>query len=703
MRLDIAFPRSIAISACPSAPPAPRSAPRPPAAADAAVSGPTYEQKMAAILRLEDQRVLGEPPFDLPTFAADRDARVRRRAALAIGRSRLRDGLRPLVARLGDSEPEVRQIAAFALGLLGEAGAKPALTAALDDQALIVEGSAAEALGLLGDPASAPDIGRMLKRLAQSGALAAPPRDEDDVMRDTPTAVVRLGLFALARLKAYDELAALVLDEGGQPKIRWWPVAYALQRCEDPRAFAALMTLAADPHPYTRGFAVKGLGPLKNPAAVPLLLPLAAAGRGSLAVEAVRSLGRIGDAAAVPVLSKLVETMETEPQVRLEAVVALGGIRAPGVVELLLDLFSHPSPTMRAAALRSAAAADPEGFVAVLSGLDPDQNWTVRTTMADVLGSLPQEAALPRLNAMLSDGDQRVIPTVIRSLVRQKAPLAEAILLSRLTADDAVVRAAAAEGLGEMKFPSGVRALENAYATAQRDAGYTARAAIVDAIAKYGLPAARVVLTAALTDRDWTVRVRAAALYKQLDPGSADLVDRQTRPAPVMQLPNAYQNDRFIRPATAPQAFIETDRGTVQIELAPVDAPLTVENFVALARRGFFEGLSIHRVVPDFVVQAGDPRGDGEGGPGFTIRDELNQRPYLRGTIGMALESWPDSGASQFFITHSPQPHLDAKYTAFGVVVGGMEVVDRLEQWDIIRHVRVSDGSEGTGNAPVAR
>ncbi len=92
-------------------------------------------------------------------------------------------------------------------------------------------------------------------------------------------------------------------------------------------------------------------------------------------------------------------------------------------------------------------------------------------------------------------------------------------------------------------------------------------------------------------------------------------------------------------------------------------------------------------MVPNFVVQAGDPRGDGEGGPGYTIRDELNQRPYLRGTVGMALD-WADTGGSQFFITHSPQPHLDATYTVFGRVISGMDVVDQIEQWDVIRRVR---------------
>ena len=127
------------------------------------------------------------------------------------------------------------------------------------------------------------------------------------------------------------------------------------------------------------------------------------------------------------------------------------------------------------------------------------------------------------------------------------------------------------------------------------------------------------------------------------------------------------------------------------MELSVLDAPLTVDNFITLARKGYFNGLAIHRVVPDFVVQDGDPRGDGEGGPGYTIRDEINQLPYLRGTVGMALAG-RDTGGSQFFITHSPQPHLDSRYTVFGHVVSGMEVVDRIAVGDIVRTVRIWDG-----------
>ena len=139
------------------------------------------------------------------------------------------------------------------------------------------------------------------------------------------------------------------------------------------------------------------------------------------------------------------------------------------------------------------------------------------------------------------------------------------------------------------------------------------------------------------------------------------------------------------------QVYLDTDRGTIQIEFAVLDAPLTVNNFITLARSGFFNGLTVHRVVPNFVVQSGDPRGDGEGGPNYSIRDELNEVPFLRGTVGMALD-WPDTGGSQFFITHSPQPHLDAKYTVFGRVIDGMEIVDAIQPRDVIKQVRVWDG-----------
>jgi cyclophilin family peptidyl-prolyl cis-trans isomerase len=176
----------------------------------------------------------------------------------------------------------------------------------------------------------------------------------------------------------------------------------------------------------------------------------------------------------------------------------------------------------------------------------------------------------------------------------------------------------------------------------------------------------------------------------KVDPKPASLPE--ITPAPGRP-PAAYDDLTLLSPANSPHVFIETAYGVIEFELAMLDAPQTSRNFIELARRGFFNGLEIHRVVANFVVQDGDPRGDGEGGPGHTIRDELNERPYLRGTVGMALE-WRDTGGSQFFITHSPQPHLDARYTAFGHVVNGMDVVDRIKPGDVIQRVRVWDGKD---------
>jgi peptidyl-prolyl cis-trans isomerase B (cyclophilin B) len=138
----------------------------------------------------------------------------------------------------------------------------------------------------------------------------------------------------------------------------------------------------------------------------------------------------------------------------------------------------------------------------------------------------------------------------------------------------------------------------------------------------------------------------------------------------------------------APIARIETDRGTIELVLFPADAPVTVHNFVSLAKRGYFDGQQFHRVVPNFVIQAGDPRGDGNGGPGYAIRDELNPHRYLRGTLGMAL-SGPNTGGSQFFVTHSPQPHLDGGYTVFGQLRDGGEVLDRIVQGDRIVRITI--------------
>jgi peptidyl-prolyl cis-trans isomerase B (cyclophilin B) len=145
-------------------------------------------------------------------------------------------------------------------------------------------------------------------------------------------------------------------------------------------------------------------------------------------------------------------------------------------------------------------------------------------------------------------------------------------------------------------------------------------------------------------------------------------------------------------------ATFDTDRGTVRAELFPEKAPLTVANFVNLARRGFYDGLTFHRVIPDFMVQGGCPQGTGTGGPGYKFEDETsNGVRHERGVLSMA-NAGPNTNGSQFFITHVATPWLDGKHTVFGKVTDGMDVVDKITQGDTIKSVKI----EGDADAALA-
>jgi cyclophilin family peptidyl-prolyl cis-trans isomerase/HEAT repeat protein len=683
------------------------STPAPPAPVPAP---PSYEERLGWILRLEDRRVMREvspgaapavlpvpgtgapaaqATADLTRLLVDGDARLRRRAALGIGRVGLAEGVPRLVEALDDPDPDVREAVCFALGLLRDRSAVPVLVSALGDERPGVQGRAAEALGSIGDPSVAAAIGAVVRQYAAHPAVTG--LAEDDPGSDVPPEAdaFRLGLYALVRLKAWEPLAAATLDGRGEPRVRWWPVAYALQRIEDPRAGPALLALTKARGTDTVAFAARGLGVLKEPRGVAALQPLLDPATHALRVvaTAARALGQIGAAEAVPALRRLLRDARLDHGTRVEVVTALGRVKHRAALEDLVDFLGHPAPAVRGAALIAIAASDQDTFITVLSGLDADPAWQVRVDLAQALGTIERERAEVRLGQLLRDDDARVAAAALRALAALGVPDVAARARQLLLRDDLALRAAAAAVIGDTRPAGGEAWLRDAWERGRSDDSHVARAAALAALARYGAREAGPTLEAALADPDWAVRLHAWRLLREIDP--------QADPMRIRPAPTAPEVDHgaasLLAPAFSPQVYLETDRGTIQLELLVLDAPLTCANFVALARRGFFDGLPIHRVVPNFVVQAGDPRGDGEGGPGHTLRDELNERPYLRGTVGMALD-WADTGGSQFFITHGPQPHLDGHYTVFGTVVAGMDVVDRLERWDVITRVRVWDG-----------
>ena len=254
---------------------------------------------------------------------------------------------------------------------------------------------------------------------------------------------------------------------------------------------------------------------------------------------------------------------------------------------------------------------------------------------------------------------------------------------------DVIVRATAADLLAEQP-PSKentdalVTALNQAlkFDTNDNDATLT----ILDALAKQKNKEANDAIKTALDAKDHLIRRRAVALLKAN--GIGDFSDR----IGTVQTRNTDTDYRRAigRIGKKPTATVVTTKGSFTIEFLPDDATLNVDNFIQLAKQGYFNGITVHRVVPNFVIQDGDPRGDGNGGPGYTIRCEINEMPYERAAVGMAL-SGKDTGGSQWFVTHSPQPHLDGGYTVFGRVTHGMEVVDQIVRGDRILRVIVNE------------
>ena len=703
--------RSVLVSLLAAACAKPPSVELPPAQA-------TFDEKVEWILRLENQRVLRDEPNpprprtsvddlagsvdiplpslrerpDLLVLLTDPEPQLRRRAALAIGRVGLQQGVEPLLAALGDPEVEVRQISAFALGLIGSPLASGGLVEALNDPEPAVQGRSAEALGRIGAVESVSAIGMMVARHLPA-TFVLEPEDESYPLFPAVEAF-RLGVYALGELGVYEPLADVVLQENGQPILWWWPVAYALQRTGDPRAAEALATLVGVQGNTGVAFAAQGLGALGDPSAIEALAALLDLDRRDehVVVSAVRALGRIDDSESALALREFAMTRALSPVLRLEALNALSAQTDARATDLFIELITHRWPPIRAAALKALARSDSDSFMLVLAGMGGDPDWRVRAALAEALAHVETEAATFRLRQLLEDEDSRVIPHALEALAGYGPSETETLLLDNLEREDPVVRKAAARLLGALEASASsavAGALARAFQRAQADTTYLARASIVEALAQFEGTDAEATLAAALADSDWAVRLKAADAIRTRDAGTE--VIEAIRPAPVRNAVD-FSAPRLVRPSVSPHVYVETERGTIELELNVIDAPVTADSFAALARRGFYDGLTFHRVVPNYMVQGGDPRHDTEGGPGYTLRDELNQVPFLRGTVGLARD-WADTGGSQFFITLSPQPSLDGRYTAFAKVIAGMDVVDQLQQGDRIDRVLVWDGS----------
>jgi cyclophilin family peptidyl-prolyl cis-trans isomerase/HEAT repeat protein len=617
---------------------------------------------------------------------SEAEPQLRRRAALAAGRIGAPEAAVPLTELLEDPEETVRITAALSLGLLD--GSLPpevmaALEAALSDPSEEVRSRVIEALGRKGTEASAETLGaHLLDRIPGGSTPQVWGEDIESSSIRLPRPELRLGLFAMSKLNGLRWSWNILATEDGQPRFMWWPAAWTTSRIHAGSMAPLLLHYAGSFDPYYRVLGTRGLAKLPPEQSRNAVLTLLDDPEAKVRLEAVRAAASLRLNEAIP---KLIELWRSDSiDIQAEALIALSVLPDASIVDSLIDRLHDPSPRIRAAVLRALAFHDRETFWLLLAGMDPDPNWMTRADFAGLLGEMGDSRSVSLLKRMASERDFRVRPHALRALAQTDPEGAAPVLIEHLTAEDPFERAAAAEGLEHLRRSEAVEPLRAAWELSLGDKEPDARLAILSALNAYGVDTVEPVADRALRDTSWPVRKCAQDILRSHG-------NMEARAAEVGSGRYLNEYSHLLRPEYTPHAYIRTEKGAIEVELFILDAPMTVSNFMRLAREGFYDGLTFHQVFPNSHVQAGDPRGDGNGGPGYTIRTEINLRSFLRGTLGMASRG-KDMGGSQFIITHLPQPQFDGVFTAFGQVISGMEIVDHLVPGDVIREIAIWDG-----------
>jgi cyclophilin family peptidyl-prolyl cis-trans isomerase len=412
-------------------------------------------------------------------------------------------------------------------------------------------------------------------------------------------------------------------------------------------------------------------------------------------INALRSLGTYHDSAFAQRIAWRVD--DPVPNVRVQTASTLGELGGSAAVAALLRALEGKGGTsaLRREALLGLARADPTQFGRVSAAWLRSNDWRNRATAAEGWAL----AKMPAAPWFLSDKDGRVVAAGLQAwAAATEGPDRTLVEAGRrlLSHRDAGVRSVAGNIVARAADPGDLRGLATMYSRSLRDSFPEAAIAALSALQaisrKGGEARTRV-------DNEFLEQTPRPANYQLRRWAEDNWPNAAARwgPAYPIVTGRSIQDYRdlarqfIVAPDSLarPHVFIETEqRGLLEIELYGPEAPLTVANFLRLVDRRFFDGNRWHRVVPNFVVQDGDPRGDGFGGPGGAIRDEINRMRYdIKPMLGMAL-SGPDTGSSQWFITLSPQPHLDGTYTIFGRVVGDVSALTRITQGEVIRTVR---------------
>jgi len=642
------------------------------------------------VLAAEDARNFDRPA--LRTAARNVDPIVRRHAALAIGRIGNTLGLPTLLELLADPDTTVQADAAFALGLLRDTSAISALSAMVLDPAPgtseVPRTEAITAIAMIGGARAQRLFTDLLSRASSYVSSISVPLH------------IQRALGEAWRLGTAAPVARIVPFAGSpDPEARWRAI-FSLAHLHATGAAPALLAALSDSLPGIRATAVRELSEafadstrIDRRALATRVRNLTSDPDRLVRIAALRALSTYEAEPATTVIERL---SDTDLNVRVQALATLGTIGGPAAIAALIERLGTGPFALRRQALISLAMVSHADAVASAAGWLKDRDWRIRATAAEALGFAGGDSASALLTQSLGDPDARVSAAAFSGLITADSIRARALARGLLVHPDAEVRALAAAEMASVAGPGDISALMDCYARSVADPIPDARLSLLNAMAHVALrdPASAQALVDSFVRRfpktqDYLVRRIAAHTFPLL-------AARWPAPTPVETgLDLGDYRDiarRILWPAekngVLPTAVIETDRGTIDIALFAGDAPLTISALMRLIERGYFDGGAWYRIVPGFVAQDGDPRGDGSGGPGFALRDELSRRTFDAGTIGLALDG-PDTGGSQYFITFASQPQLNAAYTVIGRVDSGMDVLAQLIQGDRVRHIRM--------------
>ncbi len=630
----------------------------------------------------EDRRDFSAPA--LQHALVSQQAELRERAAQILGRLQQPVGVDPLLALLHDGDSRVQREAAFALGQLGwesafsnarEAEIAQALSGMLTSPSAKTRKVVIEALGKVA--------------LTQAPALLA-------LALDDPTASVRgeaiLALFRarlVQRLRdpsvlvpdlpqtVFERFKALAQDKNSSVRQQ---VAYYFSRVRDTRAAELLPALA---HDKVRG----------------------------VRYHAINALARLADQSLVA--SVLSSTKDARPYVRIAAIQA--ALAMKGVSQLPASLATDTHALVRAAYAQALVDVMPAPL-ATLAALRQDSSPTVRGEALKTLARVDVAHAAEAVNSALQDPTWMVREAAVAASITLDDATRTAFLLEATKDLDVHVRAAAIEALAPMADPAAYLAIEKAAASSELAERGSAVGTLVSRPAEEQsqvlalswsiyqdsggekwteVRESLVSVWATIPDAASTAHLKAAAADPAPSVSAAAIKALQTLgesnlpspPTPALSF-SPYREFRFNH---NPHIRLETTRGLVVLELFAQAAPLHVANLFGFVKVGGYDGLPIHRVVPNFVVQGGDPDGTGWGSAGYSLRAEINGMRFERGSLGMPRSQGFDTGGVQFFISHIPTPHLDGQYTVFGRVVQGMDVVDTLEVGDLVIRATAQD------------